>query len=93
MAPAPRPRRQGQRVLALRDQACRARQAGSRFADVEAALTLLGMVGFIDPPREEAIDAVATAAAGIRVKMITGDHAVTAREIARQLGLADDPRC
>ncbi len=51
-------------------------------------LDLLGCTGFIDPPREEAVTAVARCqAAGIRVKMITGDHAVTAAAIARQVGL------
>jgi len=59
------------------------------FADVEGGLILLGLFGFIDPPREEAIDAVRRCrAAGIRVKMITGDHAATARAIAAQLQLA-----
>ncbi len=58
-----------------------------RFSDVENSLTLLGLFGIIDPPREEAISAVAECrAAGIRVKMITGDHAVTACAIARHLG-------
>jgi magnesium-transporting ATPase (P-type) len=52
---------------------------------------LLGLVGIIDPPREEAIAAVASCQrAGIRVKMITGDHAVTAAAIGRQLGLAGE---
>jgi calcium-translocating P-type ATPase len=61
-------------------------------ADVDHGAVLLGLVGFIDPPREEAAQAIADCrAAGIRVAMITGDHSVTAREIARQLGLADDP--
>jgi magnesium-transporting ATPase (P-type) len=60
--------------------------------DVEGRLTLLGLVGLIDPPRPEAVAAVAECrSAGIRVKMITGDHAATARAIALQLGLADDP--
>ena len=49
----------------------------------------LGIVGFIDPPRPEAMDAIAQcASAGIEVKMITGDHAATAGAIAAQLGLA-----
>ncbi|MFG0328480.1 MAG: cation-translocating P-type ATPase [Phycisphaerales bacterium] len=53
-------------------------------------LRFLGLVGMIDPPRQEAIDAVAACKrAGIRVKMITGDHRATAAAIARQLGLLD----
>jgi len=55
---------------------------------VERSLVLLGLLGLIDPPREEAVAAVAECqAAGIRVKMITGDHAATASAIARQVGL------
>ena len=51
-------------------------------------LTLHALVGIIDPPRAEARDAIATChAAGIQVKMITGDHRVTAAAIARELGL------
>jgi len=51
-------------------------------------LKLLAMVGIVDPPRPAAKDAIATAhAAGIQVRMITGDHAVTAEAIARQLGI------
>lgn len=51
-------------------------------------LTLHALVGIIDPPRAEARDAIATCqAAGIQVKMITGDHRVTAAAIARDLGL------
>src|SRR3546814_430192 len=79
---------EGQRVLAL---ATKPMAAGTRelsFSDVEDGLVLLGLVGLIDPPREEAIVAVRECrSAGIRVKMITGDHAATARAIARQLGL------
>lgn len=60
------------------------------FADVENGLTLLGVVGIIDPPREEAIKAVQDCqSAGITVKMITGDHAVTARAIGAQMGIGD----
>lgn len=56
--------------------------------DVAENLTFLGLQGMIDPPRPEAIEAVrACHGAGIRVKMITGDHAVTAAAIARQIGL------
>ncbi|MES2642480.1 MAG: cation-translocating P-type ATPase [Myxococcota bacterium] len=56
--------------------------------DDESDLTLLGLVGIADPPRTEAIEAVANArAAGIMTVMITGDHPVTARAIARELGI------
>jgi Ca2+-transporting ATPase len=51
-------------------------------------LTLMAMVGIVDPPRAEARDAIAEChSAGIRVRMITGDHAVTAGAIAKQLGI------
>ncbi len=79
---------QGLRLLGL---ACkRAAPAGEhlRFADVEEGYTLLALVGIIDPPREEAIHAVGEChRAGIRVKMITGDHAETARAIGAQLAI------
>jgi len=53
-----------------------------------ADLELLALVGIVDPPRPAAKDSIATAkAAGIRIRMITGDHAVTAAAIARQLGI------
>ena len=53
-----------------------------------ADLELLALVGIVDPPRSEARDAIAKAhSAGIQVRMITGDHAVTAEAIARQLGI------
>ena len=51
-------------------------------------LTLLAMVGIVDPPRAEAKDAIAKChSAGIQVRMITGDHAVTAAAIGRELGI------
>ena len=54
----------------------------------EAQLTLLGLIGIADPPRAEAIEAVAAArAAGIKTVMITGDHPQTAQVIARELGI------
>jgi magnesium-transporting ATPase (P-type) len=85
--------RDGQRVLAFATRSMPAGQQDLNFADVEDGATLLGLAGFIDPPRDEAIEAVRDCAtAGIRVVMITGDHALTAHAIARQLGLGDDPR-
>ncbi|MBL8384741.1 MAG: cation-transporting P-type ATPase [Burkholderiales bacterium] len=78
----------GQRVLALASLAARPERTVLEHSDVEGALTLLGLVGLADPPRHEAIAAVAECrSAGIRVKMITGDHAGTASAIARQIGL------
>jgi len=83
--------RAGRRVLALALVDLPVATAHLRPADVQRGLTLLGLVGIIDPPREEAVRAVAQCReAGIGVKMITGDHAVTAAAIAGQLGLADD---
>jgi magnesium-transporting ATPase (P-type) len=82
--------REGRRVLALAWRALPATHGRLETADVEHGLTLLGLVGIIDPPREEAIAAVAQCLrAGIRVKMITGDHGVTASAIAGQLGLGE----
>ncbi len=79
---------QGQRVLAVAIKTTAAEQTTLNFADLEADLVFLGLLGFMDPPREEAVRAIADcAAAGIQVKMITGDHAATASAIAAQLGL------
>ncbi len=81
---------QGQRVLAFACLAVPPDTTAIDHADVSDGLVFLGLQGMIDPPREEAIQAVrACQAAGVRVKMITGDHAVTAAAIAGQIGLDD----
>lgn len=77
---------QGQRVLALAKRTLLTDHLDG--ADLQGHLTLIGFVGLIDPPREEAIEAIAECyQAGIAVKMITGDHAGTAGAIGRQIGL------
>ncbi|KAB2886038.1 MAG: cation-transporting P-type ATPase [Albidovulum sp.] len=83
--------RRGLRVLALAARP----EDDDRIdpAKLERGLSFLGLVGLIDPPRPEAIAAVAECrAAGIRVKMITGDHAGTAAAIAAQIGLENPNR-
>ena len=81
--------RQGQRILGV--AAKRLPDLPSHplgFDDVENGLTMLGLLGLIDPPREEALAAVRECqSAGIRIKMITGDHAATAGAIAGALGI------
>ncbi len=80
----------GQRMLALAFKPTDSSLRILNFNDVEDGLSLLGMVGIIDPPRDEAITAVHDCqSAGIRVKMITGDHAITARAIGAQMGIGD----
>lgn len=78
----------GQRVLAFAIKPVEPAHTVLEYADVEQGLTLVGMVGMIDPPRHEAITAVKEChQAGINVKMITGDHAATALAIGKQIGL------
>ncbi|HSL59950.1 MAG TPA: HAD-IC family P-type ATPase [Acidimicrobiales bacterium] len=82
---------EGMRVLAAARAAAPHDDDRLALADLDAGLVLVGVVGIIDPPRPEAIDAIATShRAGIRVKMITGDHAGTALAIAREMGIVDD---
>jgi len=83
----------GQRVLAFAAHHAPQERKVISFDDVHEGLVLLGLVGFIDPPRPEAIAAVAECReAGIRVKMITGDHAGTAKAIGREIGLENPQR-
>ncbi len=78
----------GLRVLAFARSECATSDGVLEHGDVAGGLTFLGLQGMIDPPRPEAVAAVRICqTAGIQVKMITGDHAVTATAIARQIGL------
>ena len=82
----------GERLLALARCNGPADRRELDLTDLTPRFELLGLVGIIDPPRDEAVAAVAECRrAGIRVKMITGDHAVTAAAIGRQLGLQGGP--
>ncbi len=84
---------EGQRVIAVATRAVALEHTVLNSSDLDGQLTLIGLIGLIDPPRPEAIDAVAEChAAGIRVKMITGDHAATARAIAALIGLKNTDR-
>ncbi|HEY9173500.1 MAG TPA: cation-transporting P-type ATPase [Verrucomicrobiae bacterium] len=80
----------GLRVLAFARAELPAATTRIHARDLPHEFTFLGLQGMIDPPRPEAIEAVAAChRAGIQVKMITGDHAGTAVAIGRQLGLAN----
>lgn len=80
----------GERLLAIACKPVTTEMTSLNFSDVEGGLTLLGVTGMIDPPRDEAIAAVKRCQqAGIRVKMITGDHADTAKAIGRMTGIGN----
>ncbi len=75
-------------VVARRDFDPATFDSKGQLIDLMKDLTLLAMVGIVDPPRSEAKDAIARChSAGIQVRMITGDHAVTAAAIGKQLGI------
>ena len=75
-------------VVAQRDLDPATFDPDGELFDLVSDLTLLAMVGIVDPPRAEAKAAIAECrSAGIRVRMITGDHATTAAAIARELGI------
>ena len=79
---------QGLRVLGV---AIRVYDEQPDDSQLEQEMTFVGIVGMMDPPRPEVRDAVAeTVTAGIRPVMITGDHPITAKEIAKQLNIAND---
>jgi magnesium-transporting ATPase (P-type) len=82
---------QGERVLALAWLENPDVNAGSlNPADLPKTLVLLGLIGLLDPPRKEAIEAVKEChGGGIRVTMITGDHKITAAAIAKMLAIGD----
>lgn len=83
----------GQRVLAFAVRSVPPGHTVLEFSDVTDKLILIGLVGLIDPPRPEAVEAIAEChGAGIRVKMITGDHHGTAAAIGRQIGLQNPDR-
>ncbi|HRO11950.1 HAD-IC family P-type ATPase [Amaricoccus sp.] len=80
---------EGERVLGFAARRLPAPPDRLAPADLEEGLEFLGIMGFLDPPRREAVAAIAECrSAGIAVKMITGDHVDTAVAIGRQLGLA-----
>jgi magnesium-transporting ATPase (P-type) len=82
----------GLRVLALARGELPQTQRTIRHQDLSGGLTFLGLQAMIDPPRREAIAAMQSCkTAGIQVKMITGDHALTALAVGEKLGLSDDP--
>ncbi|HBS51464.1 MAG TPA: carbonate dehydratase [Coxiellaceae bacterium] len=78
----------GQRVIAVASKKAIAAKSSLNFDDIEDDLVLVALFGLIDPPREEAKLAVKECQqAGIKVKMITGDHASTASAIAAMVGI------
>lgn len=77
----------GLRVLALAEKPAEGKDQVEE-SDVQSELIFLGLIGLLDPPREAAIGAIERClTAGIQPKMVTGDHALTARAIGAQLGL------
>ncbi|MGD8477528.1 MAG: cation-transporting P-type ATPase [Burkholderiales bacterium] len=84
---------EGQRVIAIAARAVSQDHTILNTSDLEGEMTFIGLVGLIDPPRDEVIEAVAECySAGIGVKMITGDHGATARAIAARIGLRNAER-
>jgi P-type Ca2+ transporter type 2C len=80
----------GMRVLAVAVRPLDHAPTGPELLELETDLTLVGLFGMLDPPRPEVAEAVARCrAAGIRPIMITGDHPLTARHVAKQVGITE----
>ncbi|WP_368645763.1 cation-transporting P-type ATPase [Alkalibacterium putridalgicola] len=85
--------KKGERVLAVGVKEVSKSTDRIDHDDVQSGITLLGLTGIIDPPREEVIEAIKVCKeAGIQVKMITGDHKETALAIAKELGITDQDK-
>lgn len=79
---------EGQRVLAIAKCSTTSEHRTLKFRDLKKGLTIIGLYSLFDPPRDETLSAIEECqAAGIIVKMITGDHALTAKAIANKLNL------
>lgn len=85
--------KQGERVLAFGIKEVSKEKDHISHEDLQSGITLLGLTGIIDPPREEVIEAIKVCKkAGIKVKMITGDHKETALAIAKELGITEQDK-
>ncbi|MGX1198637.1 cation-translocating P-type ATPase [Parvibaculum sp. MBR-TMA-1.3b-4.2] len=83
--------KEGDRVIAVARREVADGKADILDDDLKGGFVLLGLLGLSDPPRPEAVEAVAACRrAGIDVKMITGDHPATAEAVARRVGLSGD---
>ncbi|MFW6290464.1 MAG: HAD-IC family P-type ATPase, partial [Mariniphaga sp.] len=80
----------GQRMLAAAFEKVDSSRSEIEKEDVEKNKTFLGLIGIIDPPRDEISESIEKCKnAGVNVKMITGDHAITAKAIGKQIGIGD----
>jgi magnesium-transporting ATPase (P-type) len=81
---------QGQRLLGAAYNKTDSNRKELEKDDLEKRKVFLGIIGIIDPPRDEAIEAIKECKeAGVQVKMITGDHLITARAIGKEIGIGD----